>query len=148
MKQFFILASIAFLCATKLFAQSPAKEDEIQIKEVITKAYLIGIHNQGDLEEVKKGFHPGFEMLMVRNGSFSKMPFYTWLEILEARRKDPLYKPIPIEWKFLSVDVCETTAVVKLELYRENKLIFTDFLSLYKFEEGWKIVSKTYHTHN
>lgn len=45
------------------------------------------------------------------------------------------------------IEVVGNAAVAKVELYREDKKIFTDFLSLYKFEEGWRIVSKIYHRH-
>jgi len=38
-------------------------------------------------------------------------------------------------------------AMAKIELWRGNNLIFTDYLGLYKFREGWRIVNKIYHRH-
>ena len=38
--------------------------------------------------------------------------------------------------------------IVKIELRIEGKHKYTDYLSLYKFNEGWKIVSKIYCDHD
>jgi hypothetical protein len=54
------------------------------------------------------------------------------------KAKKSLASPSRTEGNFISVDVTGTNAVVKLELYRENKKIFTDYLVLYKFVEGWE----------
>lgn len=48
---------------------------------------------------------------------------------------------------FTQVDVTGDAAVVRLELHRDGKHTFTDYLSLYRFPEGWKIVSKTFQSH-
>ena len=38
-------------------------------------------------------------------------------------------------------------AVAKVALFRDGKQIFTDYISLYRFDEGWKLVAKTFHRH-
>ena len=45
------------------------------------------------------------------------------------------------------MDVTGNAATVRLELYRDGKHAFTDYLSLYRFPDGWKIVSKTFQAH-
>jgi hypothetical protein len=47
--------------------------------------------------------------------------------------------------KFLNIDVEGTAAVAKVEFYTGNTLRYIDFLSLYKFESGWKIVGKIFY---
>ena len=32
-------------------------------------------------------------------------------------------------------------------IYRAGKLIFSDYMSLYRFEDGWKIAGKIYYSH-
>ena len=49
--------------------------------------------------------------------------------------------------KFPIIDITGNAAMVKLEYYKGGNHVFTDYLSLYKFEEGWKIVSKIYFRH-
>ena len=50
-----------------------------------------------------------------------------------------------ISIKFLNIDIVETAAVAKFEFYVGSELAFVDFMSLYKFEDGWKIISKIYY---
>jgi hypothetical protein len=45
------------------------------------------------------------------------------------------------------VEISGNAAVVKLELTRGGKHVFTDFLSLYRFPAGWMIVGKTFQAH-
>ena len=49
-----------------------------------------------------------------------------------------------MEANFTQVDVTGSAALVRLELYRNGKHAFTDYLSLYKLSEGWRIVAKTF----
>ncbi len=46
--------------------------------------------------------------------------------------------------KYPIIDVSGDAAMAKVELYRNGKHLFTDYLLLYKFESGWQIVSKNY----
>jgi hypothetical protein len=45
---------------------------------------------------------------------------------------------------FLMVDVTGYTAVTKLDVYKGTVHFSTDSMLLYKFEDGWKIVSKIF----
>ena len=47
--------------------------------------------------------------------------------------------------KFLYVDIDGNIAVSKFEFYEGETLKYIDFLSLIRFEDGWKIVSKISH---
>ncbi|MCP5105819.1 MAG: nuclear transport factor 2 family protein, partial [bacterium] len=32
--------------------------------------------------------------------------------------------------------------------FKDEKYVYTDYMSLYKFKDGWKIVNKTYHSNH
>ncbi|HET8648387.1 MAG TPA: nuclear transport factor 2 family protein [Vicinamibacteria bacterium] len=49
---------------------------------------------------------------------------------------------------FTRIDVTGNAAVAQVQLHRNGKHTFTDFLSLYRFPDGWKIVGKIFHSHN
>jgi hypothetical protein len=136
---------LPFVCFSFAFAQT---EKEL-IKQVITSAYVEGIQNNGSIEDIRKGFHPGFNMLRLADNDIKPYPIEEWIAAIEKRKAEakPDTKSVKTEAKFLSVDVTGTAATVKLELYREGKKIFTDYLMLYKFTEGWRIVSKTFYRH-
>jgi hypothetical protein len=124
-----------------------AQTDEADIKAVITSAYVEGIHNRGNVDDIRKGFHPSFNMLRLINNEIKPLPIEEWISNLEKAKKENPATPPRTAGKFMNVDVTGNNAVVKLELFREGKKIFTDYLVLYKFTEGWRIVSKTYFRH-
>lgn len=145
MKQIFISLA-ATLCSMIALAQT---SDEEAVKQVVTSAYVEGIQNNGSIEDIRKGFHPSFNMLRLMENEIKPFPIEEWIAAIEKRRAEakPDAKVVRTDAKFLSVDITGTAAVVKLELYREGKRTFTDYIALYKFTEGWRIVSKTYYRH-
>lgn len=132
---FFSLVSIGLLAQT----------DEEQVKQVVMTAYVGGIHNGGPVEDIRKGFHPTFNMLRLMDNQVKPLPIEEWITNIEKSRSQQTTAPAKTEGKFVDVTVTGTAANVVLELYRADKKIFTDNLLLYKFAEGWRIVSKTYY---
>jgi hypothetical protein len=124
-----------------------AQNDEADVKQVVTSAYIEGIHNRGKVEDIRKGFHPSFNMLRLMDNQIKPLPIEEWITNLEKSKKESAAATFKTEGKFIDVDITGNNAVVKLELYRENKKVFTDYLVLYKFAEGWRIVSKTFFRH-
>jgi hypothetical protein len=139
-----LLALLFFFFAATAVAQS---SEETAVKDVVNTAYVQGIHNRGNVEDIRKGFHPTFNMLRLMDNQIKPLPIEEWITNLEKSRKESTAPAVKTEGKFVNVDVTGNNAVVKLELYRENKKIFTDYLVLYKFTEGWRIVSKTFFRH-
>lgn len=123
-------------------------QDAERIKDVINKAYVEGIHNNGDLNDTRNGFHSEFQMIAMRNGTISRITIDDWIRRIEnSRQRNPNPSTEKASAKYLSVDVTNDVASVKLELHRAGKLVFTDYLYLYKTGDEWKIVSKVYHAH-
>lgn len=122
--------------------------DSEAIKLVIQTAYVDGLQNRGDIEPIRKGFHEGFDLLGIRNNTLTKLPIYTWIEYVEtakAQNPDPPADDEIVTVKFLDIDVTGDAAVAKIELHKGGRHIFTDYLSLYRFDEGWRVVSKIYY---
>ncbi len=127
---------------------SITQSDREQIKKVINEAYIDGIQNWGDPEVIRQGFVPEFVMLMLIDNEISKMPLETWIERGQKQlAENPEGPPNPASVKYLDFDIVGTAAMVKLEIYREGRRQFTDYLALYKFDEGWKIAGKTFYRH-
>ena len=52
------------------------------------------------------------------------------------------------KYKFININVTGYTAVAIAEIIRKNGWHeYTDYLSLYKFDDGWKIVSRIAYKH-
>lgn len=146
MKRVFFSLICLFLAAG-LFAQS--EEQKKEIIKVIDKAYIQGIHNATDIENIAIGFHPGFNLLGVdqRSNALTKYPIYTWEDGVRKRVEADQLPAVKTSAKYPMIDITGGAAVAKVELYREGVKIFTDYLFLYKFDEGWRIVSKVYYRH-
>lgn len=138
-----LLTALA-LAPMALSAQGATEEEAI--KALVQTAYVDGLINLGDLEKTRSGFHPDFVLLGMQDGKLTRLPIAEWIAGTE-KRKAQGQKPPQMTCKILQVDVTSSAAVVKLELHREGKHIFTDYLSLYKFPDGWKIVGKIYFRH-
>lgn len=133
-----------FAVPTAALAQGPSDEDAI--KALVQTAYVDGLQNLGDLEKTKAGFHADFVLLGLRDGALTRLPIAEWIASA-GKRKAEGAKPPLTTCRFLTVDVTGSAASVKLELHQNDRRIFTDYLSLYKFPDGWKIVGKIYHRH-
>jgi hypothetical protein len=105
-----------------------------------------GLLNLGDLEKTRAGFHPDFVLLGLRNGQLTRFPIADWIASAEKQKTAGQQPPATTIQK-ITVDITGTAAAVKLELNRAGKLVYTDYLSLYKFGDGWKIVGKIYFSH-
>ena len=107
-----------------------------------------GLLNGGDLEITKEGFHPEFNLLIQTGKDLKKWPITDWIKNAEKKKKEhPKGPKAKFKTVFKSVDVTGNAASAKIELWKEDKIRYTDYLSLYKYPEGWKIVAKIYWDH-
>lgn len=145
----FTIAFILLFMSANLSAQIDTEKDAI--KKVIQESYIDGIQNLGDIETIRKGFHPSFVLLGVSpNNLITQLPIYTWIEMVELRKLEtpnglPPEKKVTCEFEF--IDVTGTAAVAKFKFFVGGKQVFTDYLNLYKFKEGWRIVGKVFYRH-
>lgn len=139
------LFTLLFLLAcSQVFAQGT----EAEVTAVVEKAYIGGIHNGGPIADIRAGFHPSFTMYVQNDAGLKLTTIDEWVGNIEKSRAQNSTPPAnKATAKFLSVSVAGTSASVVLELYRNDKKIFTDNLLLYKFPEGWRIVAKTFYRH-
>ena len=79
-----------------------------------------------------------------RNDTLNSFSIQQWVANVE---RNPTPPEIPSRAEFTAVNVAGNAATVQFEVYRGDEHIFSDFMSLYKFEDGWKIVNKIYYSH-
>ena len=121
------------------------KTEQDAIKQVIEKAYIRGIHTTQDEGEVKSGFHPDFAMLVLQNNELEKVDVDLWLERVESMKaNNPEMWDAETTYTFDMIDIAGSAAVAKLNVHKGPVHFSTDYMLLYKFEEGWKIVSKIF----
>ena len=98
---------------------------------------------------MRAGFHPAFKIHGVKDDALREYPIDDWIAGIEKRKAAPDFDPADQKWdhKFVLVDVTGNAAVVKIELFKDSKHVFTDYLSLLQFSDGWKITDKVYFRH-
>jgi ketosteroid isomerase-like protein len=146
-KAFGILAAIFF--AYSACPEAAVADDASDVKAVIQSAYVEGVHVKLDAAKMRKGFHPDFRMLVLKDGKMSAVTLEEWISRMELREKENPNAPRPaIKADFPMVNVTGNAAVARVEITRDGKHTFTDYLSLYKFPDGWMIVSKIFQAHS
>ena len=143
----FILVILLVIVIYPIKGRTENAADKTAIETVIQTSYVDGLQNLKNIDAIADGFHSGFNLLMLQNGMLNKLPIYNWIEYAKqrkAKQTEPLKEEDTTYCKFLNIDITGTAAVAKIELNKGGKTIYIDYLSLYKFEDGWKIVGKIY----
>jgi hypothetical protein len=84
-------------------------------------------------------------MLVLQEDTLNKVTVDEWLPRVEVmKRENPELWAAEVRHTFELVDVAGYAAVAKLEVYRGDIHFSTDYLLLYRFQEGWRIVSKIF----
>ena len=139
-----LILALAVLGAVPVFA-----DDASDVKAAIQSAYVDGVHVKLDPAAMRKGFHPDFRMLVLKDGKMTAVTLEDWISRMEAGAKKNPNAPRPaIKAEFPVVNVTGNAAVARVEIYRDGKHTFTDYLSLYKFADGWMIVGKIFQAHS
>ncbi|MGH7599473.1 MAG: nuclear transport factor 2 family protein [bacterium] len=134
-----------FVLSGKLAANDAEKK---AVMGVVEEAYVKGVHADPNGEAMRKGFHPDFIMFVQDGEKVTKVTRDEWITRIEAAKAKNSGSPKPVvKHEFPVVEVSGKAASVRVELYRDGKHVFTDFISLYKFEAGWKIIGKTFFRH-
>lgn len=142
-----LLAALLVVATLSVAADTPS-DDKLAVQKVVKEAYVDGVHARPDPEAMRRGFHPDFRMLVLRDGKLSAVALEEWIARMQKAAADKPGAKLPaVRHEFPLVDVTGSAAVVKVELHKDGKHVFSDYISLYKFADGWKIVGKTFYAH-
>jgi hypothetical protein len=148
--------AIVFLVLIMSLQSFAQHSDEEAIKQVIQTAYVEGLQNEGDLEKIDSGIHPGFNLLGIGKSNPDEgltdqmwnLSIDDWKQKTQKRKEEGLYPRTgkdQVSIKFLNIDITGTAAVAKIEFYVGDEKTFVDYISLYKFDSGWKMVNKIFY---
>lgn len=121
------------------------------IKSHIVETYLNGAFNARNVTAMRRGFHEDFAIFSAEGDALGKFPIGAWTAKLEQSLADGYDADDPKNrWhhEFAIVDVTGTAAFVKLHLFNEGVHVYTDYISLLRFDRGWRVAAKIYHQHN
>jgi hypothetical protein len=138
------------LLITGLLAFNILADSKADITDVIERSYFNGASNDLDTKSMREGFHPDFAIYFLTDGiSYRRYPIDEWIINIEKYKASPEFdkEKSKADFKIVSIDVTGTCASVKIEMRGNDKLLWTDYLSLLKLENGWKIIAKVAHKH-
>ena len=144
------ITSGALLGTLILLAAATCLADEVaDVREIVETSYINGAFNALDPDAMRSGFHPDFAIFWAEGEDIGRYPIDVWAEGVAKKKADPEFDPAANKWEYElpSIDVTGGVAMVKVELSHGGKLVYTDYLSLIKFDSGWRIVAKVYHKH-
>ncbi len=122
-------------------------DDLDMIKKAVLVGYIEGIHGNQDPKTVMVGFHEDFAMIIPEeNGNIRKVSADAWLDFIvnTAKAQNSRLWNLKTAYHFDFVDVTDNAASVKIQVYKGEKHFSTDYLLLYRFVDGWKVVSKIF----
>ena len=106
MKKLLTCVIAIFIAMPVLAGTDGEKAEKKAVKAAIEKAYVNGIQNGGPIEDIENGFHPEFEMFILRDGQVSKMSIGDWVARIKKGREKKRDKPrTKVTHKFSMVNV-------------------------------------------
>ncbi|MCC7503394.1 MAG: nuclear transport factor 2 family protein, partial [Flavobacteriales bacterium] len=119
-------------------AQTPQGADELPLITATLMDYINGTAN-GDPEQVRRAFHPDFNLYAVNDadslGVRSGAKYIDGIKVGEKNTR---------QGRIVSIDVEGNAAMAKAEIAIPGWRIFTDYFLLLKYQGSWKIVQKSY----
>ncbi|OJJ20226.1 hypothetical protein BKI52_17300 [marine bacterium AO1-C] len=131
----FLIQSVSFGQDGALDVQDPQEKKAI---EATIQHYFKG-GAESDISEFKKAMHPNAYLKFISKDKYREIDMPTYYGFFKSGKKNKR------ESKILSIDITGNAAAAKIRIYTKTR-IFTDYFTLLKFKEGWKIVSKTSYT--
>lgn len=128
------------LAQTHVPAAAPAG-DLTAIRALIADHYVTGVFVTRDEAAVRNAFHPRFHLFVLDRDTIIVAPLDMWLGRL---RLDGVRGTKAMRHEVAFIDVAGNAAVARTELYEDGQHIYTDYFSLYRFQSGWRIVTKIF----
>jgi hypothetical protein len=141
-----VILAVAFADAAEAMNGQDGREKvQQEVVDVVVNAYIEGIHGTQDEKRVRAGFHESFRMLVRTGDGIRPVSVEEWLRSIEqSKQKHPEMWEADTTYQLDWVDVTEDAAGVKIRVYKGDKHFSTDYMLLYRFADGWKIVSKIF----
>ena len=112
--------------------------------EQALQTYFDGLH-EGDTTKLGRVFHDVAHLFYVTDGKLGDMSRERWFDLVRSRASAQSQDLRRHDWVVQIDRSGPSTAFAKVQCQIPPRY-FTDYLTFVKLEEGWRIVSKTFHT--
>ena len=112
--------------------------------EAVLQTYFDGLY-EGDTSKLARVFHSAAHLFSSEDGKLADMSQDQWFALVKSRQSARSRDLARNDWVVQIDRSGPNTAFAKVHCQIPPRY-FTDYLTLVKLADGWKIVSKTYHT--
>ena len=124
--------------------QADFSDPSIDAIMALLKDYLDGLYD-GDLDKFERVFHPVSHLYSTDGGTVTDMPRERYFDIIRER-ESPRAQGLKRHDRIVSIHKAgPDTALATVECAMPPRY-FTDYLTLMRDTDGWRIVSKSFHT--
>lgn len=148
--RFLIITVFTIAISSSAFAQmkSRAYNNGAAIEEVIREAYINGVYNTGYMLSVTQGFSPDFTAIVFEDKDQSRLEtIEDWIKKTEQNKASgnlPLKGDQEVTFDIVKLEISNNVANARVQFMVGGKVQHTDFIGLYKFSTGWKLVNMMY----
>jgi len=122
--------------------------DEQRIRQLLEDVYVRDMYMKETHEALSREFADAFQILVPEFDGRTNEPVALRWDGLETLRTNHPKAVFPeTRFEFPWVDVVGNAATARVDVYRGEDHIYTDFVGLYKVEGAWRLISKVFHAH-
>src|ERR1051325_1185977 len=122
--------------------EDPPMSEDIRAIEQVVQVYFDGLY-EGDTNKIASASHEFSHLYVANGGEVTDLPREKWLDMVRSR-PSAKSQNLPRRDRIVSIDMSgPETAFVKVECQIPPRY-FTDYLSLLKLGNKWRVVSKTF----
>jgi ubiquinone/menaquinone biosynthesis C-methylase UbiE len=146
-KRLIVLLGLALFLVAPCFSQKTEEEKEAIVK-LVKESYIEAAHNNIDIDILKKGFHESFTWQGMHHDRLVITTLRQWIILLNREKwlRPDWNNRTTAEIQVIGIE--GNAAVAKVDVSNNQVHEFTDFLSVYKFTDSWKITNKISKRHD
>ncbi|MBU1050371.1 nuclear transport factor 2 family protein [Candidatus Bipolaricaulota bacterium] len=119
-----------------------------RIRQIIEDVYVRDMYRVRGRGDFSPEFHEAFRVLVPQiNGRTGLCGAVSWQTADILRSSNPKAIESTTQFDFPFIDVSGDAAVAKVIILDRTTPIYTDYVSLYRIDGEWKIVSKLFNAH-
>ena len=131
-----------------LSQQRQTVHDEERVRQLLEDVYVRDMYMKESREALAREFDDVFQMLVPELDGRSNEPVsLRWDGLDELRSNHPKAVMPDTRFEFPLVDVVGHAAMARVDVFHGATHIYSDFVSLYRVEGDWRLVSKVFHAH-
>ena len=124
------------------------EREKDRIRQLLENVYVRDMYMKTTREALSREFDDVFHMLVPEiDGRSNEIVSLRWDGLDQLRANHPKAVDPETRFEFPFIDVVGDAGVARVDVYRGERHVYSDYVSLYRVQGAWRLVSKVYHAH-